>query len=49
MMHVLIFIMQQVNNITLESLQTTPYNSQVRVMLTPYIIQLSEALQMPGG
>ena len=44
MMHVLTFTLQDVNNMTPQSLMMTPYNSQVRVMLTPYTIHLLEAL-----
>ena len=40
MMHVLTFILQHMNTLTLENLTMTPYNSEVRVVLTPYIIQL---------
>ena len=45
MMHVLTFIFQHLNNMTPKSLMT-PNNSQVRVMLTFYIIQLQEALMV---
>ena len=40
MMHILTFILQHLNTVTLLSLMMTPYQCQVRVMLTPYIIQL---------
>ena len=40
MTHVLNFILQHVNNMIPLSLTPTQYNSQVRVMLTPYIIPL---------
>ena len=44
-MHVLTFILQHLKNMTPKSLMT-PNNSQVRVMLTFYIIQLQEALMV---
>ena len=44
-MHVLTFILQHLNNMTPKSLMTRN-NSQVRVMLTFYIIQLQEALMV---
>ena len=43
-MQVLALILKHVNIMTLVSLMMTPYNSQVRVMRTPYTIQLLEAL-----
>ena len=43
-MHVLTFILQHVNSVTLSGLTMTPYHSQARVMLTLNIIQLLEAL-----
>ena len=44
MMHVLTFILQHVNILTIYCLMMTPYDSQMRVMLTFYITQLYEAL-----
>ena len=46
MMHDLTFILQHLNIVTLESLMMTPFDFQMRVMLTPYTIQLKEALQL---
>ena len=40
MMHVLTFSLQHLSSMTLLSLMMTPYNSQVRVILTLNIIQL---------
>ena len=48
-MHVLTFLLQHLNIMTLQSLMMTPYTSQVRVMLTTYIIRLQESLMTPGS
>ena len=40
MMLILTVLLQHLNIVTLYSLMMTPYHSQVRIMLTPYIIQL---------
>ena len=44
-MNVLTFILQHVNTMALYSLTRTPYNSQVRVVLTPYY---HPAVESPG-